>query len=190
MRRKYCKHRRHATVVLLAAITGLSSPTGGAENPLAAPSAESPTRPPRHPASIGLGLGVPYGMLGVNADYLHGAGVVEGTLGVGGFVFTGLTRNVGVRAYLAGNGQGWRLSAHYGTNALVADWFTFNAYDGLSFGVGWRGRFGQSTWGLDTDLIYIATSDADRYFANMQQAERRAGKFTLSIGARHFFDAW
>lgn len=179
---------------LLALLAGLMLLSSGAvaddaETPRPAAADEFTGRTPPAPVSLGSGLGVPYGMIGVAAGFMHRGGVFEGSLGVGGFVATGLTRNIGMHLYPAGDGQGFRLSAYYGTNALVSSWFAFEAYDGLSIGLGWRRRFGASRWGLDADLVYIANSAADRRYPDLEASEQRAGKFTVAIGARRFFAA-
>jgi hypothetical protein len=107
-------------------------------------------------ASVGLGLGIPYGVLGVNGDV--GVGPVELTAGLGL-----LGWNVGARLYPSlkydkkGSPTGVRFSAFYGVNTILDTYDDWELRTGLTVGVG--ARFGP----FDIDLLFPFSDIPDGY---------------------------
>lgn len=81
--------------------------------------------------SVGLGFGIPYGVLGSSFD-INVAPQFDVSLGFGTTVLAGAGYNVGVRYYLAGEEKNFRprLSANYGTNAMVQIEDSYGNWDG------------------------------------------------------------
>ena len=115
--------------------------------------------------SIGTGLGIPYGTLGVNMSHTVSENV-DLTVGLGTTILAGTAYSVGGRYYLKESDSGFRLTALYGTNAIITrrEECTFcflpdyEAFEGLTFGVGWGHRASASGWNID--LMLVATSEA------------------------------
>lgn len=109
------------------------------------------------PVRLGVGLGIPYGVIGLNVEV--GAGDHVGlTAGVGHTVFAGVGWCVGGRGYLfsADRKLRPRLGAYFGTAFVQADLEKKKA--GLAVGPGAHLRLGKSgKHGLEADLLLIAT---------------------------------
>ena len=122
------------------------------------PSASSET-------SIGTGLGIPYGMLGIGLSHTASE-KVDLTVGLGTTVVDGSAYSIGGRYYPKDSDSGLRFSALYGTNAIIVRddicpscvFSEYEAFEGLTFGVGWGPRASQTGWNID--LMIIATSKA------------------------------
>lgn len=113
--------------------------------------------------SAGVGLGIPYGVLGLNLE-LNALPVLSVSAGLGTTIFAGVGWNVGARAYFRKPGPVWRprLSAFYGTNTAYAVELgdpSNKSYLGLTVGAGqiflWQNH------GFDFDLMYIVNSQYD-----------------------------
>jgi hypothetical protein len=119
--------------------------------------------------SWGVGLGIPYGIMGVNLDY-NVLPYVDLSLGLGTNLIDDMAYNVGVKIYLAPPETCFRprLSCYYGVNTIVTrenywgDITDSTNYNGISLGIGANVSWGTSRrHGLDFDLIYLASTEAD-----------------------------
>jgi hypothetical protein len=146
-------------------------------------------------SSYGLGLGIPYGVLGCNVDReiapnLHLTG------GIGTTILAGVGYNAGLKYYLVPPGQSFRprVSAYYGINSMVyveGPWGyeESESYTGLTLGVGAQWMWGKTqSNGIDFDIMYIATSSWDldeleRYGIEVEEP----GNIKISIGWRHAY---
>lgn len=134
-------------------------------------------------ASIGIGLGVPYGILGINGEYFFLRNLSL-SAGIGTSIFAGPGYSAGLRLYLRSPENTWqpKVSAHYGTNGLIATGGFSQTYRGLTLGLGQIFMFGpRKTDGIDATLTYLATSGV---FAH---PEAPSGRVRISIGYRHAF---
>ena len=159
-----------STIIILVLLS--SSAVLAQEKPVSIPKVGSTTS--------GVGLGVPYGVLGVNTD-LSVSPNVSLTLGLGTSVVAGTAYNFGLKCYLTPPDQTFRprISAYYGVNAIRASSFgEGKSYRGISLGAGAQWMWGQSKkHGLDFDVMYLATS--------AQGAPTDGSKVKISIGYRH-----
>ncbi len=109
---------------------------------------------------IGLGLGIPYGVFGVNAEY-YPIDNLSISAGLGTTLLAGAGYDVGVQYYLGNKRDGWipRISAHYGTNGVLktSSDEESESFNGLSIGIGLKNVRGNSRWAID--LFYVVTSD-------------------------------
>lgn len=128
--------------------------------------------------SVGFGLGLPYGGVGVNYE-LGVNDYFAPTLGVG-LLPDNLGWNLGVRLYYPGRDSKLRgrLTALYGTNTLIE--YTgygesdYKTKEGFSAGIGANWRFSK-TWAFDADL-FVAESKAPA------GAEKKGGDVKFSLG--------
>ncbi|MEE9463981.1 MAG: hypothetical protein V3W14_00220 [Candidatus Neomarinimicrobiota bacterium] len=157
------------------------------------------TIPMKKAGSLGVGLGIPYGVIGANIEYAL-ENNINLTAGIGTTVFAGSGYNVGVKYYLKDIGYTGRprISAYYGTNALIAV-TVFGGEDinetfsGLTLGFGQLWMWGDSKkHGLDLDLMYLLTTGSyderkeeieDQYYTTLEDL----GKIKISIGYRYGF---
>jgi len=151
--------------------------------------------------SVGLGLGIPYGMFGLNGefnliDYFSLSG------GIGTTVFAGMGYCIGAKLYAIKAGEKFRprFSVFYGINSMIIILDEFNnvdvgeAFSGISMGLGFcQMIFGKRrNHGFDVDLIYFVTQND---FQNRKNELINLGydlnegesKFGLSIGYRFAF---
>jgi hypothetical protein len=134
--------------------------------------------------SVGAGLGVPYGTLGVNLEinvipYLSLSG------GLGTTVYAGVGWSVGARGYFRKPGHYlWRprLSAFYGINKIYAEDLgnpNNKRYPGWTVGLGqivlWKRH------GFDLDLMYIVHSQIDN------EHTENYSKIKINVGYRYAF---
>ena len=150
--------------------------------------------------AIGAGLGVPYGILGANAEYEVGKNLyISG--GIGTTILAGTGYSIGLRYYLKEAGNSWRprLSAFYGTNSVL-DVVAFGGddfqeqYSGLALGIGQKWLLGERhRQGIDLDLMFLATrgdfdDDADMLEEMGYEVDDiGAGKIKFSVGYRYNF---
>jgi hypothetical protein len=140
--------------------------------------------------TIGVGLGIPYGILGFNVD-VNIAPNVNFTGGIGTAV-VGVGYNLGFKYFFADASKSLRprVLAVYGTNSIlqVTNASSFDkAYTGLSLGGGVQYMWGESqTSGVDFDIIYIATSGLDvNDLKNQGIIVEEPSKIKISIGYRY-----
>jgi len=139
--------------------------------------------------SIGLGYGIPYGILGMNCEFNTIFPTKEKVFDyiavTGGFgYFTGGVKYVfGLRVYPLGRKPAWqpRLSAYYGTTGFYETYGgTAKNYSGPAFGAGilWMSRHKIS---VDLELQYRLVTTPSGYVK-----EEGVG-FTLSAGVQYHF---
>jgi len=140
--------------------------------------------------TIGIGLGIPYGVLGVNID-INIVPNLNFTGGIGTAI-VGLGYNFGAKYFFFGVSNSFRprVLAVYGTNTVlqvVGASSLDKAYTGLSLGIGGQWMWGESkTNGLDFDIIFIATTGLDvNDLKNQGTIVEEYGKVKISIGYRH-----
>ena len=140
--------------------------------------------------SIGVGLGIPYGVLGVNVD-INVVPNLNLTAGIGTAI-VGLGYNVGAKYFFSGVRESFRprILAVYGTNSVlqVINASSFDkGYTGLSLGVGGQWMWGENrTSGMDFDIIFIATTGLNVSDLKKQGIiVEEPGKIKISIGYRH-----
>jgi len=111
--------------------------------------------------SFGIGIGVPYGIIGGNID-LNIISNINGSFGLGTTYFSGASYNVGLKLFFTNALQVFRPRAFifYGINSVDKYERTDdnNSYSGLSFGLGSQFLWHKTKWGFDFDVVYIATS--------------------------------
>ncbi len=132
--------------------------------------------------TVGIGLGVPYGILGFNLEF-NVLPVLSVTGGLGTTMFVGIGYNVGLKGYFRKPGPVWRprVSAYYGINGMYAEDFNDpdnEKYSGLTIGVGQIFLWQQH--GFDLDLMYVATS-------NMPEELDSGSNIKISFGYRFAF---
>lgn len=120
---------------------------------------------PRKPESgLGLGLGIPYGGFGLNLAHTL-TDKVDLSLGFGTLFEPAWA--AGVRFYPQPGDSGVRLSALYGTNAVLSTvecggYYCESEYEqfqGFNVGIGWGQRGRSSGW--DFDVLLVVTSGID-----------------------------
>ena len=151
---------------------------------------EQPVSPPNN-ARIGLGFGIPYGMLGVNFEVLP-SDYFSILLGVGGYQGV-LGLAVGLRGYVSPRSSIFRprLTFLCGTVGVLTK-TTYNYYNykksttrdpitGTALGVGFSWKYSPK-WGMDFDILYpffnkpVGTSQSD-------------GTLKVSLGFGYYFKA-
>jgi len=113
---------------------------------------------------LGVGLGIPYGILGVNAEY-YPLDTFSLSGGVGTTILAGVGYDVALNYYFGQNKQSWipRISVHYGTNGILetlsfSNDDDYESFEGVSVGVGVK-RMMDNSSGFAFDVFYIASSD-------------------------------
>ena len=147
--------------------------------------------------SWGIGLGIPYGVLGGNID-INVAPNFNLSAGIGTSIVAGLGYNIGLKYFFSSIKQSFRprVSAYYGINSAVLKKYPGGikedegeAFTGVSLGVGAQWMWGESkTSGLDFDIIYLASTglDIDKLKDEGFDVDE-PGKIKISIGYRHTF---
>lgn len=123
------------------------------------------TKPELAQHSLGIGLGVPYGILGLNLD-INLVPNLNASAGLGTTLRAGVGYSAGFKLFLTpiDNIFRPRLSAFYGINTIVVYEGNENlnqAYRGFSLGLGAQLLWQKTKNGFDFDVYYIATSEAD-----------------------------
>jgi hypothetical protein len=117
--------------------------------------------------SIGIGIGVPYGIIGFNGEFaVHPYFSLSG--GLGSTILAGLGYAAGARAYFKPAESKWRprISLHYGVNSLITDIgasgitsYDDKKFSGITLGIGTKAMFGhRRKSGFDFEIVYIATT--------------------------------
>ena len=152
------RNQRVAVALVAAAlVVGLAAPAiGGGEK-------QSPR--------LGIGLGIPYGGVGLNYET---AGQAVPTLGLG-YVPGGVGWNVGLRYYLKPPGttnMNWRITAFYGVNTILDTGSEYDTRTGVSLAIGVK-----NAKGFDADLVIPFTNVPAGY-------EEAGAALKLSLGWR------
>lgn len=152
---------------------------------------------PAKRGSIGLGWGLPYGGLGVNADVCF-FDVAALTAGVGSFG-RAAGFSVGGKYFHGSPNKTWRpqIALLYGVNKVlviedeVAGDRT-EAFRGFTVGLGSQFMFGKAKkHGFDLDLLYIVSSGVFQRVEDLEQQGYQIGsinRFTFSLGYRYALD--
>lgn len=145
-------------------------------------------------SSIGVGIGIPYGIVGTNFD-INVAPNVNFSMGIGTTIFAGMGYNFGAKVFLVSPESNFRprLSAYYGINSMIVPETGFGlsddgkSYSGLSVGFGAQWMWGSSkSNGLDFDFVYIASSNWDlKEWRKSGYVVDEPGKLKISVGYRH-----
>lgn len=149
-----------------------------------------------HRASIGFGLGIPYGMIGINTNlYLTDRLIITGGIGSIPEV-DDRGYNIGLKLILSGVNNAYRtkLSVLYGTNAMVVSIKYTNETvheigKGLKIGPGFQYLLGEKkTFGIDVDSFYIVTSKFNENSDSLTNPEDDdIGRIAFSIGLSFLF---
>jgi hypothetical protein len=136
--------------------------------------------------SFGTGIGIPYGVNGLNLD-INIIWNLDLSLGLGIEPQAGVTAyNIGGLLYLVSKENTFRprLSYYYGTNMIVGnEWTNYKDYKGVTLGVGASAYFGHSHKnGLDFDLLYILSNEA-----HVPNSTDDTNGIKISIGYRRKF---
>jgi hypothetical protein len=196
------------SVVILAALLGLMSASYVSAGDLGAVEAKK--------VSVGVGFGIPYGVLGTNMD-IHLVDNFDLSFGFGSTLLAGMGYNFGVKFHLASPGSSLRprLSAYYGTNSVMEnapdngvsindDYYyyykanawgnsslgdDYESYSGITVGFGTEIMFGASKAnGIDLDVLYLVTTGYDKNKLESQgYLMQETGKVKFSLGYRHSF---
>jgi len=149
--------------------------------------------------SIGAGLGIPYGILGLNMDIkLYKSLYVTGGIGTG--IVVSPMYNIGTKLYMRSGEYKWRprISAYYGTNGMLfVEDYNGNLkerYSGLTLGIGQQWTLGiNRSWGIDLDLMFITDdSELKNRIQELKDkgysfASESMGNVKLSFGLRYCF---
>ena len=143
--------------------------------------------------SFGIGLGIPYGILGANAD-INAMPNFYFSLGLGYTLLDGIGWNVGCKYFFIPPGKSFRprVSLSYGINTIIESIYiggggnsSVDSYSGLNLGLGFQLMWGSSqSSGIDFDIVYILTSS---YSTEDLGGAEEPGKLKFSIGYRHAF---
>ena len=112
--------------------------------------------------SVGLGFGIPYGVIGANISYKINE-TFDITAGAGaGF-------GVGLKYHPLDSIKEFRVTAYYGANAYLSDATTrdIEIFNGLNIGIG----YGSLLNGWDVDLMIVLTSGIEDEIAELQDQE-------------------
>jgi hypothetical protein len=153
------------------------------------------------PGSIGVGIGIPYGVLGANLD-LRLAGVLDVTAGLGTGIFVNPMYCAGLKCFLRSGNYKFRprLEALYGTASMLniqdsyGDLIEKGSFKNLVLGGGFQWALDISkTWGLDFDVIYIVDdSELESHIQNLISQGYEfdfvsTGNIKFSLGIRYIF---
>jgi len=136
--------------------------------------------------SFGVGLGIPYGVLGANVD-LNIAPNLNFSAGLGTTVVAGLGYCAGIKFFFAPLKKTFRprIGVFYGTNTAIeyiGSSEDNKSFAGLNIGLGAQWMWGRAKVnGMDFDIIYIATTGLDPE----EEGVEDPGKIKISVGFRH-----
>ncbi len=136
--------------------------------------------------SIGIGLGIPFGTIGINSEY-NVNDYLSSSVGLGYAVY-GIGYSLGARVYTnpIKDKFRWMFELDYGTNGVFAD--EEASYTGITVGTGFKWMWGETRrFGIEMQLMYILQSDMydviDEY-QSMGYSVEDNGRVKLSIGFR------
>ena len=138
--------------------------------------------------SFGVGLGIPYGVLGGNID-INVAPNLNLSAGIGTTVLAGIGYSCGFKYFFMPIERTFRprVSAYYGVNTMIeyiGGSKDNESFSGVNLGVGAQWMWGKTkSKGLDFDIIYIATTGLDAEEKGVEEPD----KVKISFGYRHGF---
>ncbi|MCJ7447865.1 MAG: hypothetical protein MUO72_09240 [Bacteroidales bacterium] len=113
--------------------------------------------------SLGVGFGIPYGVLGANLD-IKLAGVLNVTAGLGSGIWVNPMYSAGLKCFLRSGNYKFRprIEALYGTASMInvqdsnGETVEKGSFNSFVLGAGFQWALDISrTWGFDFDIIYI-----------------------------------
>jgi hypothetical protein len=150
--------------------------------------------------SMGIGFGIPYGILGVNVDFKLYKNLYC-TAGIGTGIYITPMFNIGSKLYLRASNHQWRprLSVNYGNTGMIYFEGSSNksireSFSGFSIALGQQWTLGITrAWGIDCDILYIL--DDSRLENRMNELKNagyefdvaNTGNIKVSIGLRYCF---
>ena len=152
----------------------------------------------QYKASIGIGLGVSYGIFGMNGEFFVHPNISLNA-GIGTAIFITPIFDAGGKIYFNSATNKWRprLSVYYGTNSIIVHDGTgylpkiSNKYNNFSFGLGQAWVFSSGKQGLDLDIIYLIHNMEEELekYENMGYDFdfKSPGHFKINIGYRFYF---
>ncbi len=154
--------------------------------------------------SVGLGLGIPYGFMGMNMDYYLNQYAAL-TAGVGSTNIAGIGFSVGTKYYFVDDTKSFRprLTAMAGINGALKKEIFDNevtgssedlikeTFPGVSLGLGALITWGENKQqGLDFDVFYICSSGIYDRISNLRDHGydiKKPGRISISFGYRYQF---
>jgi hypothetical protein len=148
--------------------------------------------------SIGLGMGVPYGGIGINGEIaIYKYFSLSGGIGSTGIAGSGYS--AGGKVYFTSAESKWRprISADYGINSAISVTGITEIsekFEGITLGIGFLHTLGENRRsGFDFDVLYLATcgnfysrwDEIKKSFSNI--SEPYLGRVKISIGYRIMF---
>ncbi len=145
-------------------------------------SAEEPLKNTQERFRLGLGVGIPYGGVGVNLELLP-EDIIALTAGAGVGV-DGPGWAAGLRLYPLKKAGKFspRMSVYYGTVAVLKDSNGYNMDTGAAYGAGFDYKLSNNfIRGIDFELLYVDYETPEGY------VEEDGGDIKLSIGYEFVF---
>ncbi|MGD2034197.1 MAG: hypothetical protein PVF73_04015 [Bacteroidales bacterium] len=147
--------------------------------------------------SLGLGIGIPFGVLGANLD-IRVIGYIHLSAGIGMAIEVFPVYNVGGKIYFRNEHFIWRprFSVFYGINRIVHMqnfWGTTSkGLHGITLGLGQQLAFGTlRTIGIDLDIHYLVRdNDYSQFLKQLRSSGytvKEKSDITLSLGIRYCF---
>ena len=151
--------------------------------------------------SVGVGFGIPYGLLGVNLD-LKLVSVLNVTAGIGSGIYVNPMYSAGLKCFLRSGNYIFRprIEALYGTASMInvvdsnGETIEKGSFNSFVLGAGFQWALDISrTWGLDFDIIYIVDDSEleSRLDYLVNQGYNldvvATGNVKISLGLRYIF---
>jgi hypothetical protein len=151
--------------------------------------------------SVGLGFGIPYGMLGVNVD-LKLFSVLYANAGIGTGIFVTPMYSAGLKCYFLSGSHKFRprVLANYGTTSMLyledssGDVIERSSFNSVLLGTGFQWALDiKNAFALDFDIIYILNNSG--ISARAQELRNQGydfdinsvGNIKVSFGIRYIF---
>lgn len=152
---------------------------------------------PDKKGSLGLGFGIPYGGLGINADVYFFDSVAL-SAGVGSFGYTA-GYELGIKYFYGSSQKTWRPQAvlFYGINGIILverdpEEDIREAFPGFTVGLGSQFMFGRKKrHGFDIDVLYVLSSGMFKRMDELEQLGyqfEEVSRLKFSLGYRFAFD--
>jgi hypothetical protein len=151
--------------------------------------------------SVGVGFGIPYGLLGANLD-IKLVSVLNVTAGLGSGIYVNPMYSAGLRCFLRSGNYMFRprIEALYGTASMInvedsnGETVEKGSFNSFVLGAGFQWALDISrTWGLDFDIIYIVDDSEleSRLDYLINQGYNfdvvATGNVKISLGLRYIF---
>lgn len=150
--------------------------------------------------SVGLGFGIPYGLLGVNFD-LKLFSVLYANAGIGTGIFVNPMYSGGLKCYFLSGGHKFRprVLANYGTTGMLylednsGDVIERSSFNSILLGAGFQYALDiTNAFALDFDIIYITSNNkllerAQELRNQGYDFDTSTGNIKVSFGIRYIF---